>query len=162
MTEISDNLDINIMARIQGLLEKPYAGSMAFTSNHEQAKYYSNCHGTTAYIFGLSAKKKESHPQFIDAKDMIKLIKKHFIRVSSSQVGNLIGFYDPTQANPDDEDSLDGTLIHTALVIEENKKIFNQTGSGGVFQIDYLESRLSLYRNTSSPHIGLINYSFWR
>lgn len=143
---ISDDLASPMRENVLELLEKPYAGSRAFKYNHEDAIYVSNCHGTMAYVFGLedSIVKESANPNFIDGNEMEELIEKYFFPSDEPNLGDLIAFYNNSV-------SVDNILLHTALLVRKNGKIFHQGGTGGMFESDY-----TIEQQQKSLNISLI------
>ncbi len=152
--KVSDDLVSPIREKVLELLEKPYAGTKAFRYNHPDAKYVSNCHGAMAYVFGLEdpAVKERAHPGIISDGQMEELIEKYFLPSDEPDVGNLIGFYE----NPNSDDE---TILHTALLIGANGKIFQQSGTGGIFEPKTIEERLKSLTALESKDVEVRSYT---
>ena len=110
--ELSEDLETSVRAKVLELLEKSYAGSRMFRHNHPDAIYKSNCHGALAYVFSLDD----------------PLVEK-------PEIGGIVAFYE--NANSDDE-----SLIHTALLVDACGRIFQQSGTGGIFEAKTIERQL--------------------
>lgn len=141
MQELNNKLDFLVRKRISELLEKPYAGSKAFKFNDPGAEYYSNCHGTMAFVLGLQdpAIKEDTHPDFIALGQMENLIEKYFSPSGNLNIGDLIAFY---QKFP----GMEEVLVHSALLIGDNGEIFHQSGSGGVFRSSAIDDQLASFK----------------
>ena len=152
--ELSDELALPLRERVSELLEKTYAGTKAFKHNHPDAKYVSNCHGAMAYVFDLEdpVVKEKVHPGIILDGQMEKLIEKYFSPSDELVLGNLVGFYE----NPNSDDE---TLIHTALLIETNGNIFQQSGTGGIFESKTLEEQLRRLTVLESKEVEVRSYT---
>jgi len=152
--ELSNDLESPLRERVLELLEKPYAGSKAFKYNYPDAKYVSNCHGTMAYVFGLEdhVVKERAHPNIISDGQMEELIEKYFLPSDELDVGNLVGFYE----NPNSDDK---PLLHTALLIGAKDKIFQQSGTGGIFEPKTIEEQLKSLTALESKDIEIRSYT---
>lgn len=150
--ELSYDLSSPIRERVSELLEKPYAGSKAFNFNHEDAKYRSNCHGTMVYVFGLDDPliKEEAHPGITSYDNMEDLIDTYFTPLDSPKIGSLIAFYDVAGEKE--------SLLHTALQIGENGKIFEQPGTGGQFKESSIESKVRTYTDYITKQVEVRCY----
>jgi hypothetical protein len=133
----SEYLAPSVNERMVRLLEKPGEGSMAFRINSPDAKYLSNCHGTMTYVFGLEHPTidKKDHPSVISNYQMMDLIQIYFMPSSGFEVGTLVGFYEICEDSSRD-------LIHTALFVGPNDQIFQQSGTGGIFEMGTIDSKL--------------------
>jgi len=133
------------------LLAKPHAGSRCSGYNNSQAKYYSNCHGTIAYLLGLKDPilKVKPHPIFVSPPKMEELLRKYFLPSDGSNVGEVASFY-----YVENSGSRKRTLSHTALLIENKGKIFHQTGSGESFETSTVKAKLRGGRGTSMRGSG--------
>jgi hypothetical protein len=119
LSEIPGDLQL----RIRKLLAEPNAGSIIFTEMGGTS-YFSNCHGTTLQCFDLG---NDTHPDFVNDIDMQKKINEKFIPISSNcfdeiPPGSLLCFYSGDE------------LLHSGLMVGQNK-LFEQSGSGGAFEI---------------------------
>jgi len=139
--------------RVLELLKKPYAGSKAFRHNHPDARYVSNCHGAIAYVFDLEDPmvKERAHPGVIPYQHMRELIKRYFLPSDGLAEGNLVSFYETSE---DDN----GTLLHTALLIGQNGRIFHQSGTGGVFEPNTIEAKLRNLTAIESKDVEVRSY----
>ena len=151
-TTETKGLEPLVKDRILRLLQIPYAGSRTFKVNHRDAEYLSNCHGTTAYVYGLKDPiiKQSTHPHMILEPHMNEIIKRHFAFSNTYDIGNLICFYTLEENYK--------SLIHTALLVEPDGQIFHQSGSGGIFEIKTVEKEMGVLFSSGTREIDIIKY----
>ena len=151
--ELSDCLEPSVKKRVLELLKRPYVGSKAFKFNHSDAIYVSNCYGTMAYVFDLYNPiiKERIHPDVILDNQMKKLINRFFLPSDKLDLGNLVCFYGVLEDKSEN-------LLHSALLIGENGQIFQQSGSGGIFELKTIEEKLRSFTNFEPVNVEVRSY----
>ena len=146
---LDDKLNAEIKNKITHLLENPFEGSgLNWNHPHPQARYFSNCHGTMRYIFGLQ---KLSRPKGLNEDMMSRIIEEYFMpSLYRFYIGSLVCFYEKTEEG-------EKYLIHTAISVNDCRDIFHQSGSGGKFEIVLLENKLNSLRNSFLPGLGTVS-----
>ena len=153
-TELNDALPSTIRERVLELLERPYAGSKGFEHDHQDARYYSNCHGTMAYVFDVQheAVGKRDCPFHLPPYIMEQLIESCFVPTTGPDIGNLIGFF---LKKSSDKPLF---LLHTALVVDLGGGIFHQSGSGGIFGFGTIDEKGMEFASSKGKNILVTTY----
>lgn len=150
MVIMTNELEQNIKDKVVALLETPYVGTKMFRTNHPQARYCSNCHGTMSYVFSLNCK---GHPIFLSSEEMHETIQERFTREKQIKPGDLVAFYQTETRglkNP--------SLFHTSLCVGNKTEIFHQTGTAGVFEIVPYEQKLTSLRTLLGDGIEIVGF----